>query len=92
MNVKPNRARGEGPKKPRKVRAAEHNTSRKQADGHPCHVLARRLLRHQEEMIQFVVVSGLPADNHPRRAACAPWSLCARSAGAHAPRLAPVHV
>jgi transposase len=34
------------------------------ADDHPCRMLARRLLRHQEELFQFVRVPGLPADNN----------------------------
>jgi transposase len=35
-----------------------------QARGHPCQALAKRLLRHQDELFQFVVVDGLPADNN----------------------------
>ena len=31
---------------------------------HPCATLAKRLLRHQDELFQFVVVPGLPADNN----------------------------
>jgi hypothetical protein len=31
---------------------------------HPCRTLARRLLRHQEELFQFVLREGLPADNN----------------------------
>jgi transposase len=31
---------------------------------HPCGALAKRLLRHQDELFQFVVVPGLPADNN----------------------------
>lgn len=31
---------------------------------HPCGALAKRLLRHQEELFQFVLVPGLPADNN----------------------------
>jgi transposase len=31
---------------------------------HPCWALAKRLLRHQEELFQFVLVPGLPADNN----------------------------
>jgi hypothetical protein len=34
------------------------------ASGHPCWALAKRLLRHQEELFQFVLVPGLPADNN----------------------------
>jgi hypothetical protein len=32
--------------------------------GHPCQALAKRLLRHQGELFQFVVVEGLSADNN----------------------------
>lgn len=32
--------------------------------GHPCHALAQRLYRHEEELFQFVLVEGLSADNN----------------------------
>jgi transposase len=35
-----------------------------QVKDHPCQVLAKRLLRHEEELFQFVVVPGLSADNN----------------------------
>ena len=31
---------------------------------HPCGTLAKRLLRHQDELFQFVLIPGLPADNN----------------------------
>jgi hypothetical protein len=31
---------------------------------HPCQALAKRLLRHQDELFQFVLVAGLRADNN----------------------------
>jgi transposase len=31
---------------------------------HPCQALAKRLLRHQDELFQFVLVAGLAADNN----------------------------
>lgn len=31
---------------------------------HPCHTLCKRLLRHQDELFQFVLVPGLSADNN----------------------------
>lgn len=34
------------------------------ASDHPCWGLAKRLLRHQEELFQFVLVPNLPADNN----------------------------
>ncbi len=30
----------------------------------PCCILAKRVLRHQDELFQFVLVPGLPADNN----------------------------
>jgi transposase len=36
----------------------------KQYHLHPCHTLAKRLLRHLEELFQFVLVPGLGADNN----------------------------
>jgi len=35
-----------------------------QSKGHPCRVLARRLMRHQDELFQFLLVDGLSADNN----------------------------
>jgi len=35
-----------------------------QAKSHPCQALAKRLLRHQDELFQFVLVEGLSADNN----------------------------
>ena len=34
------------------------------SDQHPCYVLAKRLLRHQDELFQFVLQPGVPADNN----------------------------
>jgi hypothetical protein len=34
------------------------------AQEHPCHALAKRLLRHQDELFPFVLIPGLPADNN----------------------------
>ena len=31
---------------------------------HPCNALAKRLLRHQDELFPFVLIPGLPADNN----------------------------
>lgn len=31
---------------------------------HPCNALAKRLLRHQDELFQFILVPDLPADNN----------------------------
>jgi hypothetical protein len=35
-----------------------------QAKGHPCTALAKRILRHEDELFQFVLVDGLSADNN----------------------------
>ena len=35
-----------------------------QVKGHACQALAKRLLRHQDELFQFVLVDALPADNN----------------------------
>jgi transposase len=34
------------------------------AKGHPCWALSKRLLRHEDELFQFVLVEGLSADNN----------------------------
>jgi hypothetical protein len=34
------------------------------AQDHPCQALAKRLLRHQDELFPFVLVPGLPAENN----------------------------
>jgi transposase len=34
------------------------------AQEHPCNALAKRLLRHQDELFPFVLIAGLPADNN----------------------------
>ena len=31
---------------------------------HPCRALAKRILRHQDELFQFVLVAGVAADNN----------------------------
>ncbi len=35
-----------------------------QVQGHPCKALAKRILRHEHELFQFVLVEGLSADNN----------------------------
>jgi hypothetical protein len=35
-----------------------------QAKQHPCQALAKRLLRHEDELFQFVLIAGLSADNN----------------------------
>ena len=45
-------------------RVAELGRQYAQVRTHPCQALAKRLLRHQDELFQFVLVAGLPADNN----------------------------
>lgn len=45
-------------------RACELGGRHAREASHPCYVLARRLLRHQEELFQFVLIPGLAADNN----------------------------
>ncbi len=52
-----------------------------QADGHACRALARRLLRHQEELFQFVLVPGLPADNNPAERSLRPLVIMRKISG-----------
>ena len=35
-----------------------------QVKAHPCQALAKRLLRHEDELFQFVLIAGLSADNN----------------------------
>jgi len=46
------------------VRACELGQHHAFASGHPCWGLSKRLLRHQEELFQFVLTPDLPADNN----------------------------
>jgi len=52
-----------------------------QTDHHPCRVLARRLLRHQEELFQFVLVPDLPADNNLAERALRPLVIARKISG-----------
>jgi transposase len=52
-----------------------------QADGHPCRVLARRLLRHQEELFQFLLVPGLLAHNNPVERSLRPLVIMRKISG-----------
>jgi len=45
-------------------RAAQLGQQYALAPTHPCGTLAKRLLRHQEELFQFVLQLGVPADNN----------------------------
>src|SRR5262245_41469989 len=43
-----------------RVLGVQHATSKQ----HPCQALAKRLLRHEDELFQFVLIDGLSADNN----------------------------
>jgi transposase len=45
-------------------RCGELGLTYARAKRHPCQALAKRLMRHQDELFQFVQRSGLPADNN----------------------------
>ena len=48
---------------------------------HPCQALAKRLLRHQDELFQFVVIDGLPADNNLAERSLRPLVVCRKISG-----------
>jgi hypothetical protein len=47
-----------------RARAAQLGQQYARAGEHPCHALAQRLLRHLDELFQFVRLAGVPADNN----------------------------
>jgi transposase len=56
------------------------------ATGHPCQALSKRLLRHEGELFQFVLVSGLSADNNLAERAIRPLVVIRKvSGGSRAP-------
>jgi transposase len=48
---------------------------------HPCRVLAKRLLRHQDELFQFVRKPGVPADNNLAERALRPLVIMRKISG-----------
>jgi hypothetical protein len=54
-----------------------------QTAGHPCHALARRLLRHQGEVFTFVRRDDVPAEPQRRRARSAPSRRRAQNQRGH---------
>jgi len=48
---------------------------------HPCRVLAKRLLRHQDELFQFVRTPGVPADNNLAERALRPLVIMRKISG-----------
>lgn len=54
---------------------------------HPCHALCKRLLRHQEELFQFVLVPGLSSDNNLAERSIRPVVVMRKvSGGTQSPR------
>ncbi len=61
-----------------------------QAKKHPCQALARRLLRHQDELFQFVLRAEVPADNNLAERSIRPLVVTRKISGAVAvPRVVP---
>jgi transposase len=52
-----------------------------QATDHPCRVLAKRLLRHEDELFQFVRVPGLSADNNLAERCIRPLAVARKISG-----------
>lgn len=52
-----------------------------QVQGHPCHALAQRLLRHQDELFQFVVRDGVASDNNLAERAARPLVVVRKISG-----------
>jgi hypothetical protein len=48
---------------------------------HPCRALAKRLLRHQDELFQFVRHPGVPSDNNPAERALRPLVIMRKISG-----------
>jgi transposase len=51
------------------------------AYGHPCCALSKRLLRHEDELFQFVLVDGLSADNNLAERSIRPLVVCRKISG-----------
>ena len=62
------------------AQAKEHST-------HPCHALCKRLLRHQDELFQFVLVPGLSSSNNLAERSVRPVVVSRKvSGGTQSPR------
>ena len=48
---------------------------------HPCRVLAKRILRHQDELFQFVLYPGVPSDNNAAERALRPLVIMRKISG-----------
>src|SRR5262245_39290188 len=51
------------------------------AKSHPCCALAERLLRHEDELFQFVLIEGLSADNNLAERSIRPLVVCRKISG-----------
>jgi transposase len=49
--------------------------------GHPCQALAKRVLRHEDELFQFVLIEGLSADNNEAERAIRPLVVIRKVSG-----------
>jgi len=52
-----------------------------QVKGHPCQALAKRLLRHQDELFVFVLEPGVPADNNLAERSLRPLVIARKISG-----------
>jgi transposase len=52
-----------------------------QVKGHPCKALCQRLLRHEDELFQFVLVDGLSADNNQAERSIRPLVVIRKISG-----------
>ncbi len=62
-----------------RARALGHQYAR--VRDHPCRALAQRLLRHQDELFQFVIREGVPADNNLAERAARPLVVMRKISG-----------
>ena len=51
------------------------------AYGHPCCALSKRLLRHEDELFQFVLIEGLSASNNLAERSIRPLVVCRKISG-----------
>lgn len=64
-----------------------------QAKGHPCQALAKRLLRHQDELFVFVREEGVPADNNLAERSLRPLVIARKiSGGTRSPQGSQTHM
>ena len=51
------------------------------SNAHPCQALAKRLLRHEDELFQFLLIEGLSADNNLAERAIRPLVVIRKVSG-----------